>query len=81
MKVVIRYHSFLSSQIGLSQEELTLEEGISVAGFRERLGALHPEIAPFLPTVLIAVNRAYAGPNETLGAGDDISPPISGGCG
>jgi hypothetical protein len=50
---------------------------------RAAIAARRPEIAPLLPRVKAAVNRAVAGDDHPLGDGDELAflPPVSGGAG
>jgi molybdopterin synthase catalytic subunit len=40
-----------------------------------------PRLAPLLPAVRVAVNQTFAGPDQTIGAEDEVAliPPVSGG--
>lgn len=49
----------------------------------DELKAQYPLLANLVPTLAIAVNRAYAGPDRLLQDGDELAliPPVSGGSG
>jgi molybdopterin converting factor small subunit len=53
----------------------------SVADLKQRLGELHPSLAPLLPRLLVAVNNDYASEAKVICATDEVAcfPPVSGG--
>jgi len=81
MQVRILYFALLRERAGERQEELELPEGATVDDLKSRLGEVHPNLAEPLETALIAVNKEYAFPHETLKEGDEVAvfPPVSGG--
>lgn len=76
MIVRVRLFAQLRERAGARELELELPEGARVGDALERLDHL----AAGLPLVL-AVNRAYAAPEQPLSAGDELAliPPVSGG--
>lgn len=82
MTLRVRLFAVLRERVGSDSIEIDLAEGATVADALEELSGLSPlaELLERMP-VRMAVNRAYASPEEALGAGDELAliPPISGG--
>ncbi len=76
MIVSVRLFAGLRERAGRDRVEVELPEGALVADLLEAM-----EIAP--RSCVVAVNREYAGPAETVHAGDEVAlvPPVSGGAG
>lgn len=57
------------------------DETVTVGALLESIGEAYPVLSPALPTSLVAVNRAFAGPETLITAGDEVAlfPPVSGG--
>lgn len=55
----------------------------TVSDLKAALAASHPELAPLLPIVRIAVNHAFAGADDAVAEQDELAliPPVSGGSG
>lgn len=66
---------------GRREEEVAVEDGATVASVWEALTELHPDLSPMRETLAFAVNSEYAGPGESVRAGDEVAvlPPVSGG--
>jgi MoaE-MoaD fusion protein len=81
MKVTIRLFASLKDRAGRPQIEVSLPETATVQQLRAAIAADYPQLAPALPTALIAVNKAYAGEDAPITANDEIAifPPVSGG--
>jgi molybdopterin synthase catalytic subunit len=82
--VHVRLFAVLRERAGRDSVEIELAEGATVANAMEELSSLPAltELLERLP-VRMAVNRAYASPETSLGPGDELAlvPPISGGAG
>jgi molybdopterin synthase catalytic subunit len=78
VKVQVQLFAILRERAGRDSIELELDDGATVG---EAIAALAPEAGgmPFR----LAVNREYAGDDETIQAGDELAaiPPVSGGSG
>ncbi len=76
MQVRVRLFAGLRERAGADEVELDLPEGALVRDALARVRALTAEVP-----VVMAVNREYAGEDQTLSAGDEIAliPPVSGG--
>jgi molybdopterin converting factor subunit 1 len=83
MKIQVKYFATLRDRAGVKEEDLELEAGATVARLKEFLQENHPAITESLPTVIVAVNREYAGDEQSLAPGDEVAlfPPVSGGMG
>jgi molybdopterin synthase catalytic subunit len=67
--------------VGTEKVELAIEGAITARALLDRLIELHPTLAPWAPSLRVAVNGAYAAWNDPVKAGDvvAISPPVAGG--
>lgn len=83
MKVSVKYFATLRDRAGTKQEMLDVPEGTTVLELKAVIESAHPEIAPSLPTSIVAVNREYASEDLALAADDEVAlfPPVSGGSG
>ena len=77
----VRLFAGLREMIGAREIALEVPDGATAADLKERLGEIHPHVAPMLPTVACAVNEEYVDGAHVLRAGDDVAliPPVSGG--
>lgn len=82
MKIRIRYFASLRELMGQREEQLTLDDGASVADVRALLLARNPHLQPIMERSLCAVNRGYVPAETTLHDGDELVfiPPVAGGC-
>ena len=71
----------LADAIGRDRLGATLPAGATVRDAVDTLAAEHPPIAAARPTLAVAVNEAYRGPDHALADGDVVAliPPVSGG--
>jgi molybdopterin synthase catalytic subunit len=76
MQVRVRLFAGLRERAGAGELELELPEGSLVRDALERMSSLTAGVP-----VVMAVNREYAGAEQTLSAGDELAliPPVSGG--
>ena len=81
MRVRVRYFGPLKAQTGCEEEPLELPEGAAVSALLDACGRLHPALAASRPSLLVAVEREFAGPDTLLRPGQEIAlmPPLSGG--
>lgn len=77
----VRLFAGLREMIGARDIAIDLPAGATAASLKERLGELHPHVAPMLPTIACAVNEEYVDASHILREGDDVAliPPVSGG--
>lgn len=81
MKVTVQLFAALRELVGQRQLELDLAEGATIDDLRARLSADYPKVAPFLPTMVAAINEDYVPDSRALRDGDRVAliPPVSGG--
>lgn len=82
MEIEIRLFATLKDRAGSERIRVRLPgEPTTVAMLLEAVGADYPALAPALRSALVAVNRAFAGAETPVVAGDEVAifPPVSGG--
>lgn len=81
MEIEIRLFATLKDRVGDERILISLPEPADVDSLLDAVVAKYPVLAPALPTVLVAVNKAYAGPGTSVQSGDEVAffPPVSGG--
>ncbi len=81
MKVNIRLFAGLHELLGQRNVALELTDGATVADLRTRLAQDFPVVAPYLTTLVCAVDEEYAPSEHRLRDGDEVAiiPPVSGG--
>jgi molybdopterin synthase catalytic subunit len=82
MEIEIRLFATLKDRAGSDRIRVILPTNpTTVAVLLDAVGADYPAIAPALRSALVAVNRAFAGSETPVGAGDEVAifPPVSGG--
>ncbi len=82
MEITIRLFATLKDRVQSEYIKVSLPSDPStVATLLDAVGADYPALAPALRSSLVAVNRAFAGPDTPVGAGDEVAifPPVSGG--
>lgn len=82
MEIEIRLFATLKDRAGSDRIRVALPTNpATVAALLDAVGADYPALAPALRSALVAVNRAYAGQDTLVSAGDEVAifPPVSGG--
>ena len=81
MKIRIRYFASFREIIGRNEEQLTLDEGASVADVRTLLPTRYPRLQPIMERSVSAVNHNYVSAETRLSDGDEVVfiPPVGGG--
>jgi len=81
MKIRLRMFAILRERSGISEAEIELAEGATVAIAMEQVGRRFSTIVDLLPRTAAAVNLVYAKPMDRLHEGDELAliPPVSGG--
>jgi len=82
----IQVKLFATMRDRLKTPQLTVElpaPQITVSELLEMLTETYPEMAPMLPTLVVAVNKEFAFGDTPIRAGDEVAlfPPVSGGAG
>jgi molybdopterin converting factor subunit 1 len=83
VRVQVLYFAVLRERLRTDGESMELADGATVAEARRVVAEAHPEIAPLLPQVRSAVNRAMVSDGHRLEDGDELAliPPVAGGVG
>ncbi len=80
MKIKLKYFASVAEAVGMSGEDMELQDDTTVSNLVE---ALKERFKGFeaMSNVIIAVNGAYVDPNTLLEDGDVVAlfPPVSGG--
>lgn len=77
----VRLFATLRDRAGQSRIDIPFDQPASVATLLDRVADRHPELAPILPSSLVAVNRDFADGQTLISLGDEVAlfPPVSGG--
>jgi MoaE-MoaD fusion protein len=83
MRVRVLFFGMLKDLAGKSSDLLDLPEPASVADVLAHYQSSLPRLRDSLPSLAVAVNQQYAGPETKLKLDDEIAllPPVSGGSG
>ncbi|HOU40918.1 MAG TPA: molybdenum cofactor biosynthesis protein MoaE [Promineifilum sp.] len=82
VELEIRLFATLKDRAGRDRIRVELpDRPATAADVLTAVAASYPALAPALPTSLLAVNRAFAGPDTPVKTGDEVAlfPPVSGG--
>ncbi|MCL6521283.1 MAG: molybdenum cofactor biosynthesis protein MoaE [Firmicutes bacterium] len=79
--MAVRLFAGAAEAAGSRQLEVELAAGSTAGQLLDRLLGEYPGLARFGPSLLVAVNRRYAGRETPLAEGDEVAliPPVSGG--
>lgn len=81
MRVRVLFFGVLKDLAGKSSDSLDLPDGVSVRDVLAQYEGQIPRLKAMLPSLALAVNQQYAGPDTKLQADDEVAllPPVSGG--
>jgi MoaE-MoaD fusion protein len=81
MRVRVLFFGILKEMVGKSVDLIDLPDGASVRDVLARYEAQIPLLKQSLPSLALAVNQQYAGPDTPLTPNDEVAllPPVSGG--
>ena len=81
MKVEVQFFSRLRDLADGTPRTLDLPAGATVADLLARLYAEHPKMQDWDKTLLVAIGLEFAGRDQELHEGDEVSvmPPVQGG--
>jgi molybdopterin synthase catalytic subunit len=81
MRVRVLFFGVLKDMVGKALDAIELPDGASVRDVLARYESQFPNLKRSLPSLAVAVNQQYAGPDTKLGPDDEVAllPPVSGG--
>ena len=81
MRGTIKFFAVLREAAGCSESEWEIKEGATVEELLAHLLEKLPDLAKWIDSAWLAVNRRYATPEQVLQDGDKVAlfPPVSGG--
>jgi MoaE-MoaD fusion protein len=81
MRVRVLFFGMLKEFAGKSDDEIEVRESASVRDVLAHYESEAPRLKPSFPSIAVAVNQQYAGPDTKLKPNDEIAllPPVSGG--
>jgi MoaE-MoaD fusion protein len=81
MRVRLLLFGILKETAGRSRDEIEVSEGATLAEAVALYASRIPQWKGFIPSIALAVNQRYAGPDTRLADNDEIAllPPVSGG--
>ncbi len=81
MRVRVLFFGILKELAGKASDVIEVPEGASVRDVLAHYEALTPRLRESLPSLALAVNQEYAGPDTRLHPDDELAllPPVSGG--
>jgi len=81
MQVRVLFFGRLKDLAGREKESIQLPDGATLNDALGELGKQVPGLEALLPSIAMAINQEYAGPESKLKSGDEIAllPPVSGG--
>jgi molybdopterin converting factor small subunit len=82
MRITVLFFALIRDRAGVSQIDLNLQPGASVADAAELIGQRFPALTPLLPRIGYAVNQSFCSESgRVLRDGDELAliPPVSGG--
>jgi len=83
MRLEVRTFGGLAERAGLTALVIELPDGASVAELRRAVASAHPELAPLMDRVAVAIDLEVARDEAVLEAGQEVAllPPVAGGAG
>lgn len=81
VQVTVLLFASIAEKAGIRRLELPLEPGDTVATVRERFLLRFPQLRPFVPTLLYALDEQYVKEGAEVNGGATLAliPPVSGG--
>ena len=81
MQIRVKLFAILREMTGISECNVDVSAGATVAHVMEQLCSQHLALAPFRDRCATAVNMEYVDLNHQLNDGDELAliPPVSGG--
>lgn len=81
MNLQVKLFAALREHAGAERLQLDVPDGTTADGLKRLVRGVEPALAPYLEATRVAVNLAFALPDQVLQAGDDVAliPPVGGG--
>jgi molybdopterin converting factor subunit 1 len=81
VQVTVRLFALARQRAGRPEVTLDLPEPATVGALKRALADVYPELAPIVPSLLIAVAAEYAHDDLAIAPGAEVAaiPPVSGG--
>lgn len=81
MEITVLFFASVADRLGTRRLSLEIPEGATVATARDLLSERFPQIEPFLPNLLYALDEEYVRVTQPLTHGATLAliPPVSGG--
>jgi molybdopterin synthase catalytic subunit len=81
MKITVLYFATLRDRAGTPSEQVEISTGSTVADLKQHVIELHPDLEPGMDTVLAAIDKEFAFPEDEIPDGAEVAlfPPVSGG--
>lgn len=82
-EIVVLFFAAARERVKLSRESLEVPPGARVADVLRLLAERHPELAPLLPHLRVALNQEFVDAEAEVPAGAELAliPPVAGGSG
>lgn len=83
MRVQVLFFGVLKDVTGLTREDLEVSPGSRLQSVFDHYAALYPRMREMSGSIVVALNRQFAGRDTAVNDGDEIAflPPVSGGSG
>ena len=80
--MIVRYFAGAADLAGTDEELISLSSDLSIAEFWKLLSQKHPELAPHISSMAMAINDELHSKQTHLRDDDvvDVMPPVAGGC-
>ncbi len=80
-RVTVLLFAAVREVVGASEITLALDGASTASSLLSVLCERFPALTPYVPSLRVAVNGAYVGPDDPVRAGDEVAiiPPVAGG--
>jgi len=81
VKIKVLFFASCRDLVGTSEQEITVEDGITIADLISEIASKHVRFVDMVPSLMVSVNQEYAERDVVLADGDEVAfiPPVSGG--
>lgn len=81
MQVTVRLFALARQKLGRLEVVIDVPEPATVGSLKQALAAAYPDLAPLIPSLMIAVSAEYADDATPIPPGAEVAaiPPVSGG--